>query len=144
MQNKKIALYAGSFDPFHKGHEVIVQKALKLFDELYIVVTWNPDKDNKQQIENNYLALQEFYKDNNVIKVLKNNNKMTADLCKDLNIKWLVRSARNNNDYNYELELACGNKSLNHELETVLILPNCEDINYESRLIRHKEKINNV
>ena len=32
----KIAVFPGSFDPFTKGHEFVVKKALEVFDEVII------------------------------------------------------------------------------------------------------------
>ncbi|MFV8401481.1 pantetheine-phosphate adenylyltransferase [Mycoplasma sp. 005V] len=142
MQNNKSALYAGSFDPFHPGHQAVVEKALQLFETLYLVVTWNPDKDNKERVEANYTALCNLYANKPEVIVLQNTTQLTAHLAQELNVKWLIRSARNNTDYNYELELAYGNKSLNPELETILIVPDCDTVQYQSRLIRHKEKFN--
>jgi pantetheine-phosphate adenylyltransferase len=39
-----IALFAGSFDPFHKGHYNILQKAEKIFDKVIVAFGNNPDK----------------------------------------------------------------------------------------------------
>ncbi|MFV8470361.1 pantetheine-phosphate adenylyltransferase [Mycoplasma sp. 654] len=142
MQNNKFALYAGSFDPFHQGHQAIVKKSLQLFDSIYLVVTWNPDKNNYDQVETNYQIIKDLYRDDSRVIVLQNKTKLTAQLAKELGVKWLIRSARSNSDYHYELELACGNKELNPELETILIVPDCNDIKYQSTLIRHKEKFN--
>ena len=41
---KKIALFPGSFDPFTVGHEAIVRRALKIFDEVIIAVGANESK----------------------------------------------------------------------------------------------------
>ena len=41
---KKTALYAGSFDPFTNGHKDIVTRALKMFDEVTIVIAVSPTK----------------------------------------------------------------------------------------------------
>ena len=38
---KRIALFPGSFDPFTKGHEDIVLRGLKLFDEIIIAIGYN-------------------------------------------------------------------------------------------------------
>ena len=43
---KKKAIYAGSFDPIHDGHLAVIKKALKMFDELLVIVSINPDKNN--------------------------------------------------------------------------------------------------
>ena len=36
--NKRIAIYAGTFDPLTRGHEDIVRRALNLFDELIVAI----------------------------------------------------------------------------------------------------------
>ena len=41
---KKRALYAGTFDPFTNGHLDIVQRAIKMFDEIIILVAVSPNK----------------------------------------------------------------------------------------------------
>lgn len=143
MNKTKIALFPGSFDPFHKGHESIVQKATELFDKLYVVVTYNPDKDNIERIEKNFEAIKNKYQENDKIVVLKNYFDLTADLAHQLNAKWLVRSARNQTDFNYELKLATANNALNNNLETIIIMPDYENSNISSTQIRqqHKEQI---
>ena len=39
------AIYPGSFNPWHKGHEDILTKALKVFDTVLIATGYNPEKD---------------------------------------------------------------------------------------------------
>ena len=40
----RISVFPGSFDPFTMGHEVIVRRALALFDKVYVAVGGNSDK----------------------------------------------------------------------------------------------------
>ena len=40
----KIAIYPGSFDPFTNGHKDILNRALKIFDKVYIAVVKNSSK----------------------------------------------------------------------------------------------------
>lgn len=42
---KKVAIYPGSFNPWHEGHTDVVLKALQVFDELVIAIGMNPEKD---------------------------------------------------------------------------------------------------
>jgi pantetheine-phosphate adenylyltransferase len=47
---KKIAIYPGTFKPFHEGHLTILEKALKVFDEVYVVPSINiRKKDGTEQ-----------------------------------------------------------------------------------------------
>ena len=41
---KRIGLFPGSFDPFTKGHEAVIKKAMQLFDEIVIGVGINSSK----------------------------------------------------------------------------------------------------
>src|SRR5688572_24427151 len=43
----KIGLFAGSFNPFHKGHFNVLQKAEKIFDKVIIAFGKNPEKQEK-------------------------------------------------------------------------------------------------
>ena len=48
---KKIAVFPGSFDPFTKGHEAVVQKALHVFDEIVIAIGVNSSKKSVFDLE---------------------------------------------------------------------------------------------
>jgi len=41
----KKAFYAGSFDPWHQGHDAILKKILMVFDKVVVACGINPDKE---------------------------------------------------------------------------------------------------
>ncbi|VEU75465.1 phosphopantetheine adenylyltransferase [Mycoplasmopsis maculosa] len=137
----KSAIYPGSFDPLHKGHIAIIEKALKLFDKIYVIVSVNPDKDNIDNIHYRFLNVKNELKNFSNVEVILNKDDFIANIAKKLETNFIIRSARNNVDYQYELILAAGNNSINNNLETILILPDYQDIEYSSTLIRHKSKL---
>ncbi|WP_027334484.1 pantetheine-phosphate adenylyltransferase [Mycoplasma elephantis] len=137
----KKALYPGSFDPIHEGHIQVIKKALKLFDEIIVVVSINPDKEEQTPINIRLKVVKESLADFKNVKVISNNNNLISHIAREMDINYIVRSARNKTDYNYELELAAGNHFENNALETILIMPNFEYINYSSTLERHKKKL---
>ncbi|UUD36039.1 pantetheine-phosphate adenylyltransferase [Mycoplasmopsis citelli] len=141
MKVKK-AIYPGSFDPLHQGHIQILKKALLLFDKVYVIVTNNPDKENQSDINQRFSNTKKQLANFENVEVLMNENEFTAVFAKQLNANFIIRSARDNHDFNYELELAAGNKHLNSKLETILIIPNYKSVKYSSTLIRHKERLN--
>ncbi|SYV96814.1 pantetheine-phosphate adenylyltransferase [Mycoplasmopsis edwardii] len=133
---KKNALYAGSFNPMHEGHLSVLKKACKLFDKVYVLVAQNPEKE-KNDIIKNINDVKSKIKDITNAEVLEGCQEMlTANVAKELNIKFLIRSARNNLDYKYELDLASGNKIINNDLETILLIPDDQYLNHSSSLIK--------
>ncbi|WP_027332891.1 pantetheine-phosphate adenylyltransferase [Mycoplasmopsis gallinarum] len=138
---EKVAIYPGSFDPLHKGHISVIQKALKLFDKLIVVVSINPDKDNLINIEERYQTIKNQLASFKNVEVLLNRNQLIGELSKDLNVQFLVRSARNQIDYDYELDLASGHHTINPDLETILIIPDYEMLGVSSTLERHLKSL---
>ncbi|TQC54154.1 pantetheine-phosphate adenylyltransferase [Mycoplasmopsis mucosicanis] len=135
------AIYAGSFDPLHSGHQAVISKALKLVDHLIIVVSNNPDKNNLNNLEQRFNFIKNLYANNKNIEVLCNKNELIGNIAARLNVNFLIRSARNNTDYQNELDIAAGNHEVNPQLETILIIPDYEMIGISSTLIRHKQAL---
>ncbi|MGL4343456.1 MAG: pantetheine-phosphate adenylyltransferase [Metamycoplasmataceae bacterium] len=141
--NKK-AIYPGSFNPFHIGHQKIVEKALKLFDFIYIIVSVNPDKNIENNFEENQKIIQSLYKDNPKILVLINKNELIAEIAKKLKVNFIIRSFRNNFDFDYELDLAFSNNKLNNDLETILLMPDLNFLKKSSTIQRHKKYLEDL
>ena len=59
----KIALFAGSFDPFTRGHEAVVAEALQLFDEVVVGVGANVSKKSLLSVEQRCRLIEDVYKD---------------------------------------------------------------------------------
>ncbi|MGL6125293.1 MAG: pantetheine-phosphate adenylyltransferase [Metamycoplasmataceae bacterium] len=137
----KIAIYPGSFNPFHKGHLSIVNKALKIFDFVYIIVTLNPDKKNPNNLEYNKEIIEEYFKNNERVIVLINKSKLTGTLALELGAQFLIRSSRYNLDFEYELNLANSNNFINNNLETIIFFPDYDHKHVSSTVIRHKKAI---
>ena len=54
------ALYPGSFDPFTVGHLSVLEKAVKVFDEVDIVFSQNPKKERRYNVDRSIYALIKF------------------------------------------------------------------------------------
>ena len=120
MQEKKKALYAGSFDPFTNGHLDIAKEASELFDEVYICVAHNPNKKRTTDEYNMVDAIRDTLKENGIYNayVLVIDG-LVADFCMKNNIEYLVRGLRNTSDYMYEENIAKINAEVNPNLKTV-------------------------
>lgn len=116
----KTAVYAGSFDPPTYGHINIIERASRLFDQVDVLVSVNPDKRHLFSDEERLSMLEELTKDFSNVKV-KIWNSLIADYCRENGANILVRGVRNAMDFAYEFDLSLMNRHLNPSIETLLI-----------------------
>ncbi|MDR3163561.1 MAG: pantetheine-phosphate adenylyltransferase [Mycoplasmataceae bacterium] len=119
----KIAIFPGSFDPLHLGHEDIIKRAAKLFDKLYVAVSFNVSKKEQMPILQRFRRVKNKINElniKNVIVVL--NRGLTMTLAKKLHCQYIVRSVRNLKDYRYELTIAQAHYSLDQSIDTIFLV----------------------
>ena len=132
---EKIAVFAGSFCPFTKGHEDIVSKALPLFDQIIVAIGHNIDKKDIFSVEDRLQWINGIYQKTPSVKVAAYTG-LTVDFCHENGAGYLIRGIRNSLDFMKEQELAQVNRQLSPDVETVFLLasPGCEIIS--SSLVR--------
>ncbi len=131
---KKTAFFPGSFDPFTKGHEDIVLRALQVFDEVIIGIGHNANKARYFPIEKMIYWIEQTFADKPV-KVVSYND-LTANVAKDMNASFLVRGLRNTTDFEYENSIAQVNRYLVENLETVFLITSPHLAPISSTIIR--------
>jgi pantetheine-phosphate adenylyltransferase len=117
-----IALFPGSFDPFTKGHEDLVHRALPLFDEIIIAIGINTTKQYFFSLEKRIAFIKDIFSEEKKVKVSSYEN-LTIDFAKQQNAKFILRGIRNSIDFEYERSIADMNKMMQPDVETVLL--NC-------------------
>lgn len=132
---EKIAVFAGSFCPFTKGHEEIVSKALPLFDRIIIAIGHNYNKRDVFSIEERIGWIQSLYSAIPTVEV-RSYTGLTVDFCRKIGARYLVRGLRNPLDFMQEQELAKVNRQLNADVETVFLLSSPEWDIVSSSLVR--------
>lgn len=119
--NRKIGIYPGTFDPITNGHLDIIQRGLKIFDVLYVVVPNNIQKNTLFTVEERVALLKETLKDyQNVI--IDSTDKMTVEYAKSVNAFAMLRGLRMMSDFEYELQLSAINKVLDDNIETIFVM----------------------
>lgn len=120
---KKIAFYAGSFDPFTNGHLELVKQASLIFDGVIIGIGINPDKKTRFDKEKMKVAIEETLhqeKLNNCQVIIYQNE--TWQAAKNNNSNILIRGLRNETDYQYEEQIAKYNDK--HQINTIYLRAN--------------------
>lgn len=133
---KKIALFPGSFDPFTKGHEDIVLRGLKLFDEIIIALGHNTKKTSRY-FELNYMVekIRSTFAAYPAIRV-EPFQELTAEFARKHGARYILRGLRNTTDFEYENSISQVNRYLNNDLETVFLITSPEYASINSSIIR--------
>ena len=117
----KIGIYAGSFNPFHKGHMNILEKAEKIFDKVIISIGINPEKkfeiiykkDRLEELQRklNYRQIETF--DGNLADYITSKS-IDCDTT-------LIRGLRNGYDLSYEVNQFKYTKKFNPDVKSIFI-----------------------
>ncbi|MEI6947620.1 pantetheine-phosphate adenylyltransferase [Paraflavisolibacter sp. H34] len=117
---QRIALFPGTFDPITLGHLDIIERALPLFDKLYIGIGLNSNKMPMFSAEQRILWLKELFQGDSRVEALVYEG-LTVDCCKRIGARYIVRGIRYVNDFEYEKAIADMNRSLDGQIETVFL-----------------------
>jgi len=136
----KIGIFPGSFDPFTKGHENIVERFLPLFDKIIIGVGGNSSKKYHYTIDSRIKHIESIFKNEQKISV-EYYQGLTVSFCKEKKAQYLLRGLRNTTDFNYEKSIALMNKEL-EGVETLFLMTDEGLSHISSTIIREVAKNN--
>lgn len=136
FKNKKAALYAGSFDPFHHGHLDIVERALKVFDHIIVLVAHSPSKQPLLSVEDRVLALKELFARYKGKVIVDHWDGLTVDYAASRGIGTIVRGLRPTGDFDSEFLMASMNRELNPKIDTSFFMTGQEYYFLSSSLVR--------
>ena len=137
---KKTAVYPGTFDPITFGHIDVIQKSLKIVDQVIVAISDGENKnylftaDERIKIVNKALFSDLKFKKNR-IKVISFNS-LTTYLCKKYKSNIILRGLRAVSDFEYEFQLAGMNRKLNKNIETIFLMSDVQNQIISSRLIK--------
>ena len=148
----KVAIYPGSFNPFHIGHLDVIKQALKLFDKVIIARGINPDKDKKDDkfwSTNDCVELQKLIDSHEVeiedfegllsefILFTTIESGVSSDVVEDFAI---IKGLRNGQDLEYEKNQQYWNEDLDVLIPFFYIIADRKYCHISSSAIRGLEK----
>lgn len=117
---KKIAVYPGSFDPITYGHLDIINRGLKVFDEIIVAVACNSQKKSLFSIEERMGLIRQVV-DQDRVRV-DTFTGLLIDYVTRQNADVIIRGLRAISDFEYEFQIAQMNSSLGHDIETLFMM----------------------
>ena len=131
----KICVFPGSFDPITAGHEDIVRRALPLFDKVIIGIGVNSQKNSLFPLEQRMAWIKAVFADEPKVTVDTFEN-LTADFCKRVQAKWILRGLRNASDFDYEKTISQLNFIVGGGVETFFVISQPQFSHISSTIVR--------
>ena len=131
---KRVAMFQGSFDPFTKGHESIVLRALPLFDEIVVAVVSNIAKKPFMSLDNRLEFIKQVFAHEPQVRVVASQG-LTVDVARQEGATCLLRGVRMIQDFENEMHMAEINRRLGG-IETVLLYTLPEFSHISSTIVR--------
>jgi pantetheine-phosphate adenylyltransferase len=116
------AVFPGSFDPITNGHLDVINRSIKLFDELIIAVATNPVKNQLFTPQERVEMIAELIKEGKMQGVLVDSfDGLTVEYAAGKKADVILRGLRSLTDVHYEFQLAMTNRSV-AGIETVFVM----------------------
>jgi len=131
----RIAIYPGSFDPITNGHVDLIKRGIRLFDEVIVLVAYNPNKSYLFTVEEREQFIREIFSDNPGVRV-DSHGGLLVDYLKSSGASVILRGMRAVSDFEYEFQMALMNRRQTREVETVFLMSGFKWFYSSSKLIK--------
>ena len=117
----KVAIYPGSFDPITNGHLDVLERALKIFDKVIVLVANNGNKNSRFNVNERVEMIKEAVEDMPNVEV-DSYDGLTVKYAKEHNAHTLIRGLRAVSDFEYEFRLASANEFADSDIDMVFFM----------------------
>ena len=129
------AVYPGTFDPLTRGHEDLVRRASRLFDNLVLGIADSSAKRTFFTLQERIDIAKEVLSDVKNLSVVGFKGLLT-EFVRQQDARVVLRGLRAVSDFEYEFQLAGMNRALNPEFETVFLTPGEQHMFISATLVR--------
>ena len=134
-KSRSVAVFPGSFDPITNGHIDIVDRALKVFDEVIISILVNAEKKPLFSAEERLGLIRDAFRGEQRVRG-DTFSGLLVDYAMRVGASVIIRGLRAISDFEYEFQMALMNRRLNPRIETVFLMAP-EGFSYlSSRLVK--------
>ncbi|MDZ7795797.1 MAG: pantetheine-phosphate adenylyltransferase [Candidatus Marinimicrobia bacterium] len=131
----RTAIYPGTFDPITFGHLDIIERAVRLFDNVIVAVADNTEKSPLFTIEERAGMIEKAVESIPRVEVDKFDS-LIIDYCHKRKATVLIRGLRAISDFEYEFQMALINRKIGKDVESVFLMPKEEYTYLSSSMIK--------
>ena len=140
MNNKRIGLYPGTFDPITNGHLDIIKRGLQLVDHLVIGVATNPSKNPMftlaERVDTVIAETTDLGRSAGVTIEVAPFDELLMHFAKRMGADFIVRGLRAVADFEYEFQMTGMNYQIDPDIETVFLMADPKYQAIASRLVK--------
>ncbi|WP_083238847.1 pantetheine-phosphate adenylyltransferase [Caloranaerobacter ferrireducens] len=136
-----IVVYPGSFDPVTNGHLDIIERCSKKFEKVIVAVLNNPSKKPMFTVEERVELLRAVTKEYKNVEI-DSFSGLLVEYVRKRNISFIIKGLRAVSDFEYELQMAMMNRTLDNNVETLFLMTNSKYSFLSSSLVKEVAKLN--
>lgn len=129
------AIYPGSFDPVTFGHIDMIERSVKIVDELVVAILNNSAKNPLFSVEERVSMLKEITNHEPNVKIQFFDG-LLIDYAKKIGATIIIRGLRAVTDFEYELQIAQTNRIVNSEIDTIFLTTSLEYAYLSSTIVK--------
>jgi pantetheine-phosphate adenylyltransferase len=131
----RVCLFPGTFDPVTLGHIDIIDRAIPLFDKIYVGIGINSAKNPMFSAEQRMEWFKEIYKNEPKVESVTYDG-LTVNYCKTIGATFILRGIRYVSDFEYEKTIADANRTLDKNIETIFLTGEPKYTSVASTIVR--------
>ncbi|MCK9402489.1 MAG: pantetheine-phosphate adenylyltransferase [Chitinophagaceae bacterium] len=132
---QRVCLFPGTFDPVTLGHVDIINRAIPLFDKIYVGIGINSSKSPMFSAAQRMEWFQEIYKGEPRVESVIYDG-LTVNYCKTIGANFILRGIRYVSDFEYEKTIADANRTLDKNIETIFLTGEPKYTSVASTIVR--------
>jgi pantetheine-phosphate adenylyltransferase len=140
--SKKIAVYPGSFDPITFGHLDIINRSLKIFDEVIVAVADNPAKKALFSAEERVALIREVLAQHSERAVVDTFSGLLMEYVRNKGATVIIRGLRAVSDFEFELQIAQMNRGILPDVETLFMMTSVQFSYLSSSIVKEVSSLN--
>jgi len=136
---KNIAVYPGTFDPLTNGHIDIIERGLKIFDEVIVAVAKSSDKQTLFPVDDRIEMLSDATGKMKNLRV-EFFDGLLIDFVNNAGAKAIIRGLRAVSDFEYEFQMAVTNRKLLKNVDTIFLMSTVKYSYLSSSIVKEVAK----